>query len=343
MKGGLRVALAVASAAAVLAPARLAAPPAHAAEPTRVMVVGDSISQGWGGDWTWRYWLQREAHRQGAAIDMVGPDSKVNSWEGTRYERNGEWDSQHAAVAGATVDFEQERIVGYLDDYDPDVLAVELGTNDLRTGDDAARLTADLERLIETAWSVEPGLQVLLAEVPNVGKAAEDRTGAAVNAAMASWAVGRPVTVVHNRTGYPLPWDPARYTFDNTHPNAIGQTLLAHRYAQALHAIGVLPEAPQGVYQDRVWSPDLHPTLTPQAGHVKVTWFAATSEVRVDRLRVIVDGIDVTGWFRVGMRDRHSVVLPVQPGLHYVQLQPARGRMMGEPGTPQTLLVALPG
>jgi hypothetical protein len=44
---------------------------------TRIMVVGDSISQGSAGDFTWRYRLDRHLAGAGAAVDFVGPRSDL--------------------------------------------------------------------------------------------------------------------------------------------------------------------------------------------------------------------------------------------------------------------------
>ncbi len=38
-----------------------------------MMVVGDSISQGGEGDWTWRYRLREWFKVQGVVVDFVGP------------------------------------------------------------------------------------------------------------------------------------------------------------------------------------------------------------------------------------------------------------------------------
>ena len=50
--------------------------PAHAAPrptgPLRILVTGDSISQGFHGDYSWRYRLWGEFKRQGIAVDFVG-------------------------------------------------------------------------------------------------------------------------------------------------------------------------------------------------------------------------------------------------------------------------------
>ena len=39
----------------------------------KVMIVGDSISQGHEGDWTWRYRLWQWFQSEGVAVDFVGP------------------------------------------------------------------------------------------------------------------------------------------------------------------------------------------------------------------------------------------------------------------------------
>lgn len=39
----------------------------------RIMIVGDSMSQGAQGDWTWRYWIWEWFRDQGISIDFVGP------------------------------------------------------------------------------------------------------------------------------------------------------------------------------------------------------------------------------------------------------------------------------
>jgi hypothetical protein len=39
----------------------------------RIIIIGDSISQGHEGDWTWRYRLWQWTHAQGVLVDFVGP------------------------------------------------------------------------------------------------------------------------------------------------------------------------------------------------------------------------------------------------------------------------------
>jgi hypothetical protein len=64
--------VAAVTAALAAVPVRVSAAPAG-----RIMVVGDSISQGHEGDFTWRYRLAQHLGNVGAAADFVGP------WTGT--------------------------------------------------------------------------------------------------------------------------------------------------------------------------------------------------------------------------------------------------------------------
>lgn len=54
-------------------PARRPAAPVPSGPVERIMVVGDSITQGSSGDYTWRYRLWRHLTDRGVRVDLVGP------------------------------------------------------------------------------------------------------------------------------------------------------------------------------------------------------------------------------------------------------------------------------
>jgi lysophospholipase L1-like esterase len=313
----------------------LAPAPASAAFLTgqRVMIVGDSLTNGFGGDWTWRYWLWREVHRQGVPARFVGPSSLT--YDGMRYEANTPWDSSHAAKGGTTLDEQLKLVPGEISTYHPDVLVVELGFNDVNHGDDAATASAQLQQLLTQAKEQSRGLRIVLVELPLSGSKPDvDVVTADVNARMAAWASTRGIEIAHTRTGEgagTLVWEPDRDCFDGIHPNATGQTLIAHRVAQALHRAGVLPSAPQGVYHQRTWNPAPVPVLTSGRGSVHVSWNAAASQIRMVTVRVLVDGVAKTGWLPVSSTST-GVTVALPRGKHRVQLVPRRYRMIGAPG-----------
>jgi hypothetical protein len=327
----LLVALAVAAGVALpwqLPSAR--AVPDVAPGTTRIMVVGDSISQGFGGDWTWRYWVWRELRRQHVDADFVGPLRLP--YKGTRYERPSPWDDQHAARSGSMVDDHLPVIAQEVAQFAPTVLVVELGINDVIHGDDAPTVARQLQDLITRAQLVAPTMRVVLAEIVSTTNAHIDPVTQDVNERMARWAPWHRVVIAHLRTGEgdgAPRWNPVRDAFDGVHPNAIGQTLLAQRIGEALVQLGVLAE-PFTTFARRTWAPDLRPTAQPGPGGVAVDWSAAAREVDLSAVRVHVDGKPASGWISVSRATR--VFLPLPPGQHGVQLVGRRRTMIGSPG-----------
>jgi hypothetical protein len=323
------VLVAAALVAAALLPS--ASPQADVVPSLRIMVVGDSLSHGYAGDWSWRYWVDQELRRQHVRADFVGP--RRLPYRGTRYERPTAWDEDHASEAGSTVDVHLPRIAEEMRDYHPDLLVVELGYNDLAHRDDASTVVTQLQELIQRARLAYPATRVLLAEITSSQSHRYDAISADANAQLAAWAPLNGVTVIHNRTGTgpgTLRWDPARDTWDGLHPNATGQTLLAQRVAETLQRIGVLPATPALLYAERTWAPDARPSVTARDGRVVVDWRDATRELWLTGVQVVVDGAPRTGWRPVPSL-RTQVTLALPPGRHLVQLVVRRDRMVSAP------------
>lgn len=302
-------------------------------EPLKVLVVGDSISQGFGGDSTWRYWFWREAARQGVAIDFVGPDRLPRLG---RYEsKDLSFDRDHAALAGSTIGYHRRRIDALMATYQPAVVVVELGINDVRAGRSGATVAADLERLVGRIWSQDRATRVVLAELPVYPRdPAMDAAAVETNHLLADAYGDDPrVTRVHNRTDRTQPdlrWDPRRFTYDGLHPNAAGQTLLGQRFAEAFQRAGVLPMAPQ-VYRDRTWHPNVVPAVRRSGHRVTVDWSAALDEVKLGSVRVVFarrTGRTLAGqsWFTAGAG---RMTRTLARGTYDVRLIPVRGTMTG--------------
>src|SRR5690349_18811597 len=76
--------------------------PAVAAASTRIMVVGDSISQGSAGDWTWRYRLWKHLSARVTGLDFVGPRNdlfdNVAGVQGSPAYADSSFDRDHNAL-----------------------------------------------------------------------------------------------------------------------------------------------------------------------------------------------------------------------------------------------------
>jgi hypothetical protein len=168
--------------------------------PLRVMVAGDSISQGSESMHTWRYRLWEWFQASDVPVTLVGPfhqtrlqQQDLSTGVPLPAARSGdELDSPAAIDSGYALDVEPEflrtgsahfaiwgrGIAQNLDiisqqihDYRPDYLLVELGLNDLawaaRTPDQALLL---MEQFIDKARATSPELRFAIANVPQRSK-----------------------------------------------------------------------------------------------------------------------------------------------------------------------------
>jgi lysophospholipase L1-like esterase len=96
----------------------------------RLLLIGDSITQGKAGDWTWRYRLWQQLQSEGESdVDLVGPADDLRG--GSEDYRDPDFDRDHAAQWGATLSppvYDPEALGRA---FRPDVAVIELGVNDL--------------------------------------------------------------------------------------------------------------------------------------------------------------------------------------------------------------------
>lgn len=213
----------------------------------RYLFVGDSMTVGAAGDYTWRYRMWRHLCRTGGPFAVVGPRD-------TLYDR--------AADAAVSADYAdpafpphaRRHLAGWgegwlhlapliadvVREHRPDVLLVSLGLIDLGFYTDAEQTLANVERFVVQAREAAPGLRmVLLPVIPNT-RADLDPTFAdqcaELNTLLAK-AVAQydsptsPMLLASRPAGYDILLD----TYDGTHPNAAGEHKLAAAFADAMH------------------------------------------------------------------------------------------------------------
>lgn len=142
---------------------------------TRVLVVGDSVTQGWLGSCTWRYYFSERLRLRGVDdVDLVGPRTGVyhdRDWDLRGGYADGDFDQDHAAWAGAQLGIgggpAQEGIDRLVAEHAPDVVLALWGINDLNLGGATPdELVAEYDAWITLAREADPDIDLVIGQLP---------------------------------------------------------------------------------------------------------------------------------------------------------------------------------
>ncbi|MBI5022165.1 MAG: T9SS type A sorting domain-containing protein [Ignavibacteriales bacterium] len=130
--------------------------------PIKIMPLGNSITQlDWQGGY--RRLLKDSLVLGGFSTDFVGSnDYGQANWDNPDYE--------HEGYNSATITREAGRVYPQIETaaermatYQPEIVIIELGTNDLHSGGRTpAMFRDDMRMLLDTIWSVNPGIKIVL-------------------------------------------------------------------------------------------------------------------------------------------------------------------------------------
>ncbi|XVX20841.1 GDSL-type esterase/lipase family protein [Actinomycetota bacterium] len=298
--------LAVALIAALIACAAVAWLVARSRDdgPPRVLVVGDSLSHGMPGDYTWRYWAARQLAQEEVPFSYVGPytgtydfyaDARVDATcprpsDGTPLAADATGGpyrqafpkatgSAHAARWGQTLTHALADAPGQVRAAEPDVVVLELGFNDLHYGMSWDVTQDNLEELVGKVRGEAPKADIVLTTVPLVAPASGYEDHRPISrlynddlprlAARISTEDSRVVTA-DLASGY----DSATMTWDQTHPNAAGEQHLAKAMLAALAKVGLGSGGWTLTDPPATDLPLVPPTVTAESGPhgVDLTW-----------------------------------------------------------------------
>jgi lysophospholipase L1-like esterase len=231
--------------------------PAAAVAQTRILPLGDSITQGSQGFASYRYALWFQLQQAGHDVDFVGQGSAVFGGGTpnlgtyplylTTFDRDheGHWGwrtDEIAAIAGTIANATQ-----------PDVALVHLGTNDIGQQGAAGVANADthLRSIVAQLRSAVPDVTILLARVIPIGPGTSYFANAAqvapLNAVISAIAAdldtpASRILVVDQNSGYDLG---TMMQADGLHPNVAGEARIASVWFARLSTL--LPPLPQPV------------------------------------------------------------------------------------------------
>jgi hypothetical protein len=255
----------------------------------RLMIVGDSISQGSSGDYTWQYRLYEHLRADGVRPQMVGPvewlANNVTGTQGDCSYANPQFERSNDAVWGRALVQEEAVIGAKVAAYHPDYLLVLLGINDLLWfGISQPNMAANLGGFIAQARAAQPHIKIVLGFLlPDIFTQASATFAASVatyNAMISATAsrlttASSPIVVAHDRIGFSVAAD----TWDGTHPNANGEVRIAAGFADALAGrfrLGRLYPVPFPVLPiGPLTQPQLTAAPSATAGSVVMSWTLA--------------------------------------------------------------------
>ncbi|MCX5198666.1 GDSL-type esterase/lipase family protein [Streptomyces sp. NBC_00249] len=220
----------------------------------RFMFVGDSMTIGRAGDFTWRYRMWQHltttpepAAEPAGAHRIVGPRTAL-------YDTLTDAPTSHDYADPAFPGHARRHLAGWGEGWqhmapligpaaaaaEADVLLVSLGLIDLGFYTKADETAANARRFVAAARAARPGVRmVFLPVIPNV-RAEEDAPFAAevdrfnelLAKAVADLTTDTSPILLAAR---PQDYDIHRDTYDGTHPNASGEHRLAGEFAAVLH------------------------------------------------------------------------------------------------------------
>lgn len=307
-----------------------AAAPAPESDPIRIMLTGDSITNGTSGDYTWRYFFARYLQSAGENVDFVGPwsdliDYTTFAWGHHEYAECG-FDQDHFARGGSQL-AEQLQPTPYSPTgesairwatsyYDPDVVVEFFGYNDLtrpRVRSDpssapysVAELLANAKRFVDEVRAAKPTATIVMvnlavAAIPD-GPAENQRLvelaptyNAQLAQSVSEWTTQESRVVLGDAARY---WRGYDDTYDGAHPTAQGEVHLAAGIARSVSqelGIGADPPLPLPVVP---LGPRGVPSLAGSVGDgwVRLSWKIVPGATR---MLVYCRGAGSTEWNRL--------------------------------------------
>jgi hypothetical protein len=215
----------------------------------RIMLVGDSVTAGKAGDYTWRYRLWKTLQARGKSVDFVGP--RTDLADGSTEYADPAFDQDHAARWGAMLTMTGWWVIPYPVDvtqdlvatYAPDIVIEDLGINNLIfAGATPDEVIALVEGFVADVRAANADATVVLGQLTQTWALGGTEVDA-YNALLSDLAstLDQPDARV---LVAPVPADYSiADTYDGSHPNAAGEIKIAKQFADVLATLP-LPDKP---------------------------------------------------------------------------------------------------
>ena len=144
-------------------------------QPLKIMPLGDSNTEGWGSwdlgayrDDLWQLFennFENNSDNTNKSVDFVGPHE--TGPEG--------FDRDNAGFSGWKIAEIDSAVDGWLNDAQPDMVLLEIGTNDILRDDNISQAPSRLNNLIDNITNQLPNTQLLVASIPPISRTEEQK------------------------------------------------------------------------------------------------------------------------------------------------------------------------
>lgn len=207
----------------------LATPNPSGPAPTKIMPIGDSITQMYSDHDSYRRPLWHLLQNGGFNVDFVGSQN-LNKGGPPPHP---DFDMDHEGHSGWRTDEMVAGIGAWARSFRPNVALVHLGSNDVFQYQSNSSTIAELGQLIDTLRVVNPNIKILLAQIlPSTFNATDivDLNSRIPGLAASKNTAQSPVIVVDQWTGFSVSQD----MYDGVHPNDTGDQKMANKWYAAL-------------------------------------------------------------------------------------------------------------
>jgi len=201
----------------------------HGGEPIKIMPLGDSITQSDSKHNSYRRNLWDKLQAGGYNVDFVG--SQTKHLRGS--PPNPDFDLNHEGHWGWRADQIMKKIDKWVATYQPDIVLIHLGHNDIFHGDSIESTLKELGNIIDILRSQNAKVTVLLAQL--IPTHPQYKSIQKLNAKIPELARSKdttesPVIVVNHENRFKASVD----TYDGVHPNESGEEKMAAKWHAAI-------------------------------------------------------------------------------------------------------------
>ena len=198
----------------------------------KILPLGDSITNGGNGFPSYRKSLWHKLKNEGYSIDFLGSSKSFHGMAPVASDLD--FDLDHEGHWAWEVGQIRDNIHTWLNDYNPDIVLIHLGTNDYSRGQTNKSTLSEMSEIFKALRDKNPNIIILIAKIIPM----KNKDTAPFNSDLASWAKDQStsistVVVVDQYKNY----NPTEDSYDNYHPNSFGEEKMAEKWFQAIDSL----------------------------------------------------------------------------------------------------------